>query len=191
MKNNNIEVFHNQLEVVVRIKELKELGYKEEDMYIISGDESNISMLRGSTDIMIKEEEGSLWHRYKSFLKGQDSITEAFTRRGLHHEDKEFYHNEVRNGKIILYIDKDYGSYYELHEDGKFRPVVSLDELDEEIDNVVVKKYEVLGKKTAPTEEIPESIKNDIGIEGDPDIEEFEEKIMKNLIIEDNRNRIR
>ncbi len=146
MKANNIEVFHNQLEVMVRVKELKELDYKEEDMYIISGDENNISMLRGSTDVMIKEEEGSLWDRFKSFLKGQDTITEAFNRMGLHDADKDFYHNEVKKGKILLYIDKDYGSYYELHESGEFRPVVSSDEEDRNIDNVIVKNEELLEK---------------------------------------------
>ena len=191
MKDNNIEVFHDQLEAMIRIKELKENGYKEEDMYIISGEENNVSMLRGSTDVMIKEEEGSLLDRFKSFLKGQDSITEAFTRMRLSDEDKEFYHNEVRSGKIILYIDKDYGSYYELYEDGSFKPVVSSDEIDENIDSVVVKTDKLLGKKAAPVEGMPEIVKKDIGIETTPEIEDFQEETMTDLLIEEERNRIR
>ena len=191
MKDNNIEVFHNQLEAMIRIKELKENGYKEEDMYIISGEENNISMLRGSTDVMIKEEEGSLLDRFKSFLKGQDSITEAFTRMRLSDQDKEFYHNEVKNGKIILYIDKDYGSYYELYEDGVFKPVVSSDEMDDNINNVAVKNDELLGKDADLVEDMPENIKRDIGIETTPEIEEFQEETMTDLLIEEDRNRIR
>lgn len=191
MKDNNIEVFHDQLEAIVRIKELKNLGYKEEDMYIIAGEENNISMLRGSTDIMIKEEEGSLRDRFRSFLKGQDSITDAFTRMRLSDEDKDFYHNEVKNGKIILYIDKDYGSYYELHEDGLFKPVVSTNELDETIDNVVVRKDELLGKEAAPVEDVPQIVKKDIGVDTTPEIEEFQEETMTDLLIEEERNRIR
>ena len=191
MKANNIEVFHDQLEAIVRIKELKNLGYKEEDMYIIAGEENNISMLRGSTDIMIKEEEGSLMDRFRSFLKGQDSITDAFTRMRLSDEDKDFYHNEVKNGKIILYIDKDYGSYYELHEDGLFKPVVSSDEVDGNIDNVVVRKDELLGKEAAPVEDVPQIVKKDIGVDTTPEIEEFQEETMTDLLIEEERNRIR
>lgn len=191
MKDNNIEVFHDQLEAIVRIKELKNLGYKEEDMYIIAGEENNISMLRGSTDIMIKEEEGSLMDRFRSFLKGQDSITDAFTRMRLSDEDKDFYHNEVKNGKIILYIDKDYGSYYELHEDGLFKPVVSSDEVDGNIDNVVVRKDELLGKEAAPVEDVPQIVKKDIGVDTTPEIEEFQEETMTDLLIEEERNRIR
>lgn len=191
MKDNNIEVFHDQLEAIVRIKELKNLGYKEEDMYIIAGEENNISMLRGSTDIMIKEEEGSLRDRFRSFLKGQDSITDAFTRMRLSDEDKDFYHNEVKNGKIILYIDKDYGSYYELHEDGLFKPVVSTNELDETIDNVVIRKNKLLGKEAAPVEDVPQIVKKDIGVDTTPEIEEFQEETMTDLLIEEERNRIR
>ena len=191
MKDNNIEVFHDQLEAIVRIKELKNLGYKEEDMYIIAGEENNISMLRGSTDIMIKEEEGSLRDRFRSFLKGQDSITDAFTRMRLSDEDKDFYHNEVKNGKIILYIDKDYGSYYELHEDGLFKPVVSSDEVDGNIDNVVVRKDELLGKEAASVEDVPQIVKKDIGVDTTPEIEEFQEETMTDLLIEEERNRIR
>jgi hypothetical protein len=176
---------------MIRIKELKENGYKEEDMYIISGEENNISMLRGSTDVMIKEEEGSLLDRFKSFLKGQDSITEAFSRMRLSDQDKEFYHNEVKNGKIILYIDKDYGSYYELYEDGIFKPVASSDEMDDNIKNVVVRNDELLGKDVDTVEDMPGSIKKDIGIETTPEIEEFQEETMTDLLIEEDRNRIR
>lgn len=178
MKDNNIEVFHNQLEVIVRIKELKEKDYKEEDMYIISGDETNVSMLRGATDVMIKEEEASLFDRFKSFLKGQDSITEAFTRMGLSDEDKELYHNEVKDGKIILYVDKDYGSYYELHKEGLFRPVVSDDE-------------EIVKSDKESIENLSSNIEKDIGIDQNPDIGRPKDKTMTDLIIEEDRKIIR
>lgn len=178
MKDNNIEVFHNQLEAMVRIKDLKERDYKEEDMYIISGDEKNISMLKGTTDVMIKEEEGSLFDRFKSFLKGQDSITEAFTRMGLSDQDKDFYHNEVKNGKIILYIDKDYGSYYELHKEGLFRPIVSSDE-------------EVSKRNVETIKHVSKNIEKDIGLDANPDIGKPKDKTMTDLIIEEDRKIIR
>ena len=177
MKDNNIEVFHDQLEAIVRIKELKALDYKEEDMYIISGDDQNISMLRGSTDVMIKEEEGSLFDRFKSFLKGEDSITEAFSRMGLKEADRDFYHNEVKNGKIILYIDKDYGSYYELNKDGLFSPIVSDDE---------VSKRDVETVKN-----VSKNIEKDIGIDGNPELSQPADKRNKELIIEEDRKIIR
>lgn len=191
MKDNNIEVFHNQLETMTRIEELKENGYKEEDMYIISGDEKNISMLRGSTDVIIKEEESSLIDRFKSFLKGQDSITEAFTRMRLSDQDKEFYHNEVKDGKIILYIDKDYGSYYELHEEGLFRPVVSSDDVDDRIDNVVVENEEILKSDVESIKTVSENMKKDLGLDTNPDIIETKDKKISNLIIEEDRKIIR
>lgn len=48
---------------------------QQHDMYIITQDEDSVSMLRGYTDIMIKEEDHSLLERFKSFLKGKIIIT--------------------------------------------------------------------------------------------------------------------
>lgn len=191
MKDNNIEVFHNQIEALNRIEDLKENGYKEEDMYIISGDEKNISMLRGSTDVIIKEEETSLFERFKSFLKGEDSITEAFTRMRLNDEDKKRYHDEVKNGKIILYIDKEYGSYYELHEEGLFRPVVSSDEFEDIPGNVRVENEEILKSDVDSVKDVSDNIRKDIGLDSNPDIIETKDKKLTNLIMEEDRKIIR
>jgi len=128
MNNKNIKIFDSELEVVNRINILNQLGFKDEDMYIISSEDNNISMLRGLTDIVIKEDNDSLWDRFRSFLKGEDTITEAFIRMGLDDEERNFYKNKLSMGKYLLYANKEYGSYYQLNEEGMYGPIIPTPE---------------------------------------------------------------
>lgn len=134
MDDKNIEVYDNQVDVLQRIQVLKDLGYEEQDMYIIASDDDNFSMLKGFTDVIIKEDDDSIWDKFKSFLKGEDSIIDAFHRMGLGEGDREFYHDQVKDGKIILYVDKNYGSFYEIYEDGTYGPIITPDEPIEDIE---------------------------------------------------------
>ena len=136
MDDKNIEVYDNQEEVLNRIQVLKSLGYEEHDMYIIANDDEDFSMLRGFTDVIIKEDDDSLWDKFKSFLQGEDSVIDAFHRMGLGEEDREFYYDQVKAGKIVLYVNKDYGSYYEVYEDGSYGPIVTTDESIEDINQL-------------------------------------------------------
>ena len=124
MNNKDIEIFDSEIEVVDRINILNHLGFKDEDMYIISSEDSNISMLRGMTDIVIKEDNDSLWERFRSFLKGEDTIIEAFSRMGIDDEERDKYEEELEVGKYILYVNKEYGSFYQLNDDDEYNPIV-------------------------------------------------------------------
>lgn len=166
MDDKNIEVYDNQADVLNRIQVLKDLGYEEQDMYIIANDEEDFSMLRGFTDVIIKEDDDSLWDKFKSFLKGEDSIIDAFHRMGLGEGDREFYHDQVREGKIVLYVNKDYGSYYEVYEDGTYGPIITTDEPIGDID-----LKEELESNTS-VDEMDFETKKDIGLlEEEPPLE--------------------
>lgn len=217
MDDKNIEIYDNQADVLNRIQVLKELGYAEEDMYIIADDEDDFSMLRGFTDVIIKEDDDSLWDRFKSFLKGEDSIIDAFHRMGLDEEDRDFYHEQVRDGKIILYVNKDYGSYYDLYEDGTYGPIVTPDEPMDDMDlvdenedleelevfeedgsvrTVVESEESISPKKKAEAEANPSvdeldfDTKKDIGLlQEEPPLEDLRRDQDINILIEESRNR--
>lgn len=148
----NIELFDRETEVINRVNILNQQGYREEDMYIITSEDNEVSVLMGLTDIIIKEEDASIWDRFRSFLKGEDSIADAFNRLGLNEEDREYYKEKVDEGKYLLFVDKEYGSFKSLNED--FQPIT--DEHREE-------RRKRRGMRR--DEEIPDSIKKDIGIE--------------------------
>lgn len=132
MQNKKVELYEDQLQVIKRIEELKLERYKEDDMYIIVDDDEEISMLRGYTDIMIKEEDDSLFDRFRSFLKGRDSVTDAFNRMDLEEEHRDACYEEVQEGKILLMVNKDYESKFELTEDGIMVPKEDLDSISKD-----------------------------------------------------------
>lgn len=151
-KAPDIEIFEREVEVINRVSILNKEGYKDEDMYIITDDDNDVSILRGLTDIVIKEEESSIWDRFKSFFKGEDSIAEAFDRLGLDRQERDHYKDELSRGKYLLFVDKGYGSFKSLDE--YFQPITD-------------EKRQKKREKMISAEEIPESIKKDVGMEQD------------------------
>jgi len=168
MLDRKIEIFDNQVDLFIRIEELKGLGYEEKDMYIIANEDENVAILRGLTDIMIKEDSDSIIDRFKSFLKGEDSVIDAFKRIGLEDEERDNYYDEVKNGKIVILVDKDYHSYFQLNADGIFEPI------DERL---IHNKNATLIEKLNE-EPMPENIKKDIGL----NIEEYENQTEQLII---------
>lgn len=181
--DKNVEIYDEEVKVVNRIEELKELGYDETDMYIITDDEKDVSMLRGMTEVPIKEDDDSLWDRFKSFLSGDDSVVDAFNRMDIDDKDRDFYYKQVKDGKILLYVDKEYIQYYNLHEDGKFRPII-----DPEIENDLDKPKYV---ETLHGEEMSDEIRKDLGLDQEPDLETLRKKTVDELLIEEGRNKLR
>lgn len=181
--DKNIELYDEEVKVLNRIEKLKELGYDETDMYIITGDENDVSMLRGMTGVIIKEDDDSLWDRFKSFLSGDDSVLDAFSRMDIDEENRDFYYNQVKDGKILLYIDKEYIQYYTLHKDGKFRPIVhpTTPYAPDKQENI----------EPLPGEELSENVKEDLGVDQKPDPDRLQEKARDELLIEEGRNRLR
>lgn len=219
MNDKNIEVYDNQADVLNRIQVLKDLGYAEQDMYIIVSDEEDFSMLRGFTDVIIKEDDDSILDKFKSFLKGEDSVIDAFHRMGLGEGDREFYHDQVKEGKIVLYVNKDYGSYYEVYEDGTYGPVITPDEpvdvskladniaeSDEAIEvleedgsyRTVVESEETIdprkkkkSESNPPVDELNFETKKDIGLlQEEPPLEDLRRDQDINILIEENKRPI-
>ena len=118
MLENKVELFDNQLQVIKRIEELKREGYQEDDMYVMVDDDEEIAILRGATGVMIKEEDDSLFDRFKSFFTGKDSVVDAFNKMDLNEKDRDACYEEVQSGKILLMVNKDYESKFELTEEG-------------------------------------------------------------------------
>lgn len=188
MDDKNIEVYDNQADVLNRIQVLKDLGYAEQDMYIIANDEEDFSMLRGFTDVIIKEDDDSLWDKFKSFLKGEDSIIDAFHRMGLGEGDREFYHDQIKEGKIVLYVNKDYGSFYEVYEDGSYGPIITP---DEPIEDMNLTEDTLESESNISVDEMSDEIKRDVGLQGEqPPLEDLRRDQNINILIEENKRPI-
>lgn len=107
-----IGTFHTEEETIRKIQELKSQGYDAEDIYAVARDEHDISMVRGRTDVDVQAAEGSWIDRFMAFLSGEEPVRGALRNMGLTEAECDRYYNEIDNGAILLYVDKDYGNLY-------------------------------------------------------------------------------
>ena len=84
---------------------MKAQGYDESDMYAVTNEEDNISMLRGQTDAELLGTADENWlDRFKLFLGGEEPILNAFSRMGFSEQQSRDYYNEVKNGGVALFV---------------------------------------------------------------------------------------
>lgn len=142
-------------------------------MYVIANKDEDISMIKGSTDVLIKEDDESIWDRFKSFLSGEDSVIDALNRLELSEEEKEKYYDEVRNGKLVLLVDPNYKSKYELKEDGFYYPIEDENILSENED------YDA--------DDLPDDLREDVGLNPTTDNVDIGKEVSENILRERQR----
>ena len=120
-------VFNNETELQQQIDVLKAQGYSDEDMYVVANRDDQISMVRGSNEVGSNTEGGSWWDKFKSFMLGEDSLNDGYHRMGFDDREREHYSSEVQNGKILLYVDREYGANYGSYDDQQFTRQNSYD----------------------------------------------------------------
>lgn len=104
-------IFNNESELQDQIHVLKTQGFSDEDMYVVANHDDQISMVQGSTEIDSNTDDGHWWGKFKSFILGEDTVDEAITNMGFDDQEREHYQSEVKNGKILLYVDREYGNH--------------------------------------------------------------------------------
>lgn len=110
-------VFKNESELQDQIHVLKTQGFSDEDMYVVANHDDQISMVQGSTEIDSNTDDGHWWNKFKSFVLGEETVDEAINRMGFDNGEREHYQSEVRNGKILLFVDRDYGATFTTSDD--------------------------------------------------------------------------
>ncbi|WP_052131646.1 YsnF/AvaK domain-containing protein [Planococcus sp. CAU13] len=111
-RNNDklVGTFELQAQVFKKIEELKEQGYREEDMYIVAKEGANIDALQGKTNINVTsgDSDGNWKDKFKNLFSGDD--TERNSYRNLNEDDSygSDYGSHVESGRILLYVDRDF-----------------------------------------------------------------------------------
>lgn len=105
-----IYVYYDEEDLLWKINDLKEKGYKEEDMYIVVKDEENLLMTRGRMDVNVESAGLESWKdRFASFLLGDKPIRDALLRiglsEGLSEEEADKHYTDVITGGMLLYVD--------------------------------------------------------------------------------------
>lgn len=108
-----IGTFDVQAEVIHEIGELKAQGYKEEDMYVVALNGQQLQMVQGQTDVHLNTDEGDFMDKFKSFISGEDPTKDALRQMGLSDSEADEYYQQIQSGKIVLYVDSEYGMNYQ------------------------------------------------------------------------------
>ena len=107
-------IYNTEMELQAEMDRLRTQGYGEEDMYIVSNHNQQLSMYRGSSSYDNDAKEGSWWDRFKAFIMGEDLVRDKyFTQMGLTEDERNRYYKDLQEGKYLLYVDKDYGTYFD------------------------------------------------------------------------------
>ncbi|MFD1929557.1 general stress protein [Sporosarcina siberiensis] len=103
-----IGTYQSEHEVLDKIDELRVQGFSENDIYVVTSDTDSLSMVRGRTDVDLKSSEGTWMDRFIAFISGDEPVKAAFSNMGFTEEESDRFYNEVKRGRILLYVDRDY-----------------------------------------------------------------------------------
>ncbi|WP_422123282.1 YsnF/AvaK domain-containing protein [Planococcus sp. X10-3] len=113
MKNNNdklVGTFELQAQVFKKIEELKEQGYREEDMYVVAKDGANIDTLQDKTrtNITSGDKDTGWKDKFTNLFSGDDTERNSYRNVSDDSNQGSDYSSHVENGRILLYVDQDF-----------------------------------------------------------------------------------
>ena len=101
-----IGIFHSIDTVLYKLTEMKANGYEEENIYVFSREQDNISMLAGQTKMNLNGSYGEDWKKgFNAFLGIQEAVDNAFNSMGYSDQESKHYLDEVENGGIMLLVE--------------------------------------------------------------------------------------
>ncbi len=111
--NNNdklVGTFELQAQVFKKIEQLKEQGYREEDMYVVAKDGANIDTLQDKTRTNITSgDKDSNWKdKFTNLFSSDDTERSSYRNVSDDNTRDTDYSSQVENGRILLYVDQDF-----------------------------------------------------------------------------------
>lgn len=101
-----IGVYYNDADLLDKIKELKEFGYLDDNIYVIAKNETDVTMLRSRTGADVYSAYDSWTDRFMGFLTGENHIKQMMYGIGMDTEQVDRYYEEVQHGGMMLYVDE-------------------------------------------------------------------------------------
>ena len=112
--NRLYRIYNTETELQEEMDRLRAQGYGEEDMYIITNRDQQLSIYRELASVGNDGDEGSWWNRFKAFLMGKDLARDHyFMQMGLTAEDRNRYYDKLQAGKYSLCVDRGYGKHFD------------------------------------------------------------------------------
>ncbi|QBP41786.1 general stress protein [Paenisporosarcina antarctica] len=104
--NRRIVVALSEEQMYVKLEQLKEQGYSESDIHVVSKERSHMSTLNSHSEVSTHEA-GTMIDKFKSWFTGEDAIKEGLRKLDLSDGETERYSKDVANGGFVLYTDRE------------------------------------------------------------------------------------
>ncbi|PID21981.1 hypothetical protein CSV61_07125 [Sporosarcina sp. P3] len=101
-----IGVYYKDADLLSKIEELKEIGYIDNNIYVIAKNETDVSMLRSRTGADVYSAYDTWTDRFMSFLTGENHIKQMMYGIGMDTIQVDRYYEEVQHGGMMLYVDE-------------------------------------------------------------------------------------
>lgn len=110
-KKRYMGTYHSIDNVLVKITELKSLGYTKDEIFAISNSDDDDRMLEDQTDIVLATKEQDGWlARMKFFFTDDEPAKEALEHLGFNEQQTQAFYNEVKDGGVALFVLDDPGA---------------------------------------------------------------------------------
>lgn len=107
----HVGTYYQESELVSKIDQLRAEGHREDDLYVVVKDKSNLSLVRGETDAEVKETKASWLDRFFGVADGGDEVRHTFDKLGFSEEETARHHQDIENGGMVLLLDTDNGVF--------------------------------------------------------------------------------
>ena len=112
-------VFSEQ-DLLNKINDLKQQGYKENELHLFVQDPEQLDTVKNQTDIDIKQAD-SFKDKFKGFITGEGSVFGSVKALGLSDSETERYTEDVARGGILIYTDAGRPGIEEVIDESSFR----------------------------------------------------------------------
>jgi len=100
-----VGTYYQESELISKIDELHAQGYREEDLYVVVKDKSDLSMVRGQTAAEVKSTKPSWLDRFMGATSSDEEVRHTFRNLGLSDEETSRHYQDIENGGFVLLAD--------------------------------------------------------------------------------------
>ena len=138
-----VGMYNNDAQLMTKIDDLKRQGIDDDNMYVVTEHESDVSMFKGRAYVENGTHSESWLDRFMNFITGEDHVHGTLHQAGVPKSDLERYHTEIRNGGKLLYVDE--GEVSRLHATDRNRFTSNTTATDPNLGANAVSEYDESG----------------------------------------------
>ncbi|MFC2948145.1 general stress protein [Virgibacillus sediminis] len=103
----HVGTFEQEEEVLEKLKDLKEQGYDESEIFILTKKKDDVSLVRGTTDTVVQTKEEESWKdKFKHFLVGDDPIRDTIQEMGYDDQQAGVFYDQAHRGDLVMFVDQ-------------------------------------------------------------------------------------